>query len=185
MYPNHLGVEICYSSIHGQESLQKLETREMGNHAAMWSQLPSESLPWQSISSSTLEWIQERLTKLKDILERNSERSGLLLRKLLGPLRLEPARAGDNIRLFYKATTSLNTLALVDPLMEGEGGDGGSNSLQWWSRWDCFGLFEENARKPLNLRTYYHLLILALSVRSLSEPFGPHNLPEVGNSWQQ
>ena len=83
-----------------------------------------------------LEWIQERLTKLKDILERNSERSALLLRKLLGPLRLEPARAGDNIRPFYKATTSLNTLALVDPLIEGEGGDGGSNSLQWWSRWD-------------------------------------------------
>ena len=94
-------------------------------------------LPWQSISSSTsLEWIQERLTKLKDILERNSERSGLLLRKLLGPLRLEPTRAGDNDRPFYKATTSLNTLALVDPLTEGEGREGGSNSLQWWSRWD-------------------------------------------------
>ena len=83
-----------------------------------------------------LEWIQERLSKLKDMLERNSDRSGLLLRKLLGPLRLEPTRAGDNDRPFYKATTSLNTLALVDPLMEGEGGEGGSNSLQWWSRWD-------------------------------------------------
>jgi len=69
-----------------------------------------------------LEWIEERLTKLKDILERNSERSGLLLRKLLGPLRLEPTCAGDNDRPFYKATTSLNTLALVDPLVEGQGG---------------------------------------------------------------
>ena len=82
------------------------------------------------------EWIQERLTKLKDILERNSERSGLLLRKLLGPLRLEPTCAGENDRPFYKATTSLNTLALVDPLIDGDGRNGGSNSLQWWTRWD-------------------------------------------------
>ena len=82
-----------------------------------------------------LEWIQERLTKLKDILERNSERSGLLLRKLLGPLRLEPTCAAHNERPFYKATTSLNTLALVDPL-EGEEREGGSNSLQWWTRGD-------------------------------------------------
>ncbi len=42
-----------------------------------------------------IEWIQERLAKLKEILERNPDRSGLLLRKLLGPLRLEPTR-GDN-----------------------------------------------------------------------------------------
>ena len=83
-----------------------------------------------------IEWIQERLTKLKEILERNSDRSGPLLRKLLGPLRLEPKCGGDTDRPFYKATTSLNTLALLDPLMESEGRDGGSNSLQWWSRWD-------------------------------------------------
>ncbi len=80
-----------------------------------------------------IEWIQERLSKLKEILERNSNRSGLLLRKLLGPLRLEPTRPGDNDRPFYRATTSLNTLAVVDPLIEGEGGKSGSNSLQWWT----------------------------------------------------
>jgi site-specific DNA recombinase len=83
-----------------------------------------------------IEWIQERLAKLKEILERNSDRSGLLLRKLLGPLRLEPTCCGDTDRPFYKATTSLNTLALLDPLTEGEGEERGSNSLQWWSRWD-------------------------------------------------
>ena len=83
-----------------------------------------------------IEWIQERLTKLKEILERNSDRSGPLLRKLLGPLRLEPKCGGDTDRPFYKATTSLNTLALLDPLMESEGRDGGSNSLQWWTRGD-------------------------------------------------
>ena len=56
-----------------------------------------------------VEWIQERLTKLKDILQRNSDRSGLLPRKLLGPLRLEPTCPADSERPFYRATTSLNT----------------------------------------------------------------------------
>jgi Recombinase zinc beta ribbon domain len=82
------------------------------------------------------EWIQERLTKLKEILERNSDRSALLLRKVLGPLRLEPMCGGHIDRPFYKATTSLNTLALVDPLIVDEGPEGGSNSLQWWRRGD-------------------------------------------------
>ena len=80
-----------------------------------------------------IEWIQERLTKLKEILERNSDRSGPLLRKLLGPLRLEPKCGGDTDRPFYKATTSLNTLALLDPLMEREGRDGCSKSEQRWT----------------------------------------------------
>jgi hypothetical protein len=80
------------------------------------------------------EWIQERLTKLKEILERNSDRSGLLLRKVLGPLRLEPTCGGHIDRPFYKATTSLHMLALVDPLTVDEGPEGGSNSLQWWRR---------------------------------------------------
>ena len=57
-----------------------------------------------------LEWIQERLSKLKEILERNSDRSGLLLRKLLGPLRLQPTCVADTDRPFYKATTSLKPL---------------------------------------------------------------------------
>ena len=84
-------------------------------------------LPQQVFQVPPLDWIQERLTKLKDILERNSERSGLLLRKLLGPLRLEPTCAADSERPSYRATTSLNTLALVDPLIEGQEREGGSN----------------------------------------------------------
>jgi hypothetical protein len=41
------------------------------------------------------EWVEERLAQLKDVLERTPDRSGLILRKFLGPLRLEPTR-GDN-----------------------------------------------------------------------------------------
>lgn len=42
--------------------------------------------------------IQERLSKLQEIVERNSERSRLLLGKLLGPLSLEPTCGGDDVR---------------------------------------------------------------------------------------
>jgi hypothetical protein len=79
------------------------------------------------------EWVEERLTQLKDILERNPDRSGLILRKFLGPLRLDPTR-GDIGRPYYTARTSLNTLALLDPLPEDEVREGSSNSLHWWRR---------------------------------------------------
>lgn len=47
----------------------------------------------------------------------------------LGPLRLEPKCDHDNDRPFHKATTSLNTLALLEPQTDGEGEEreGGSN----------------------------------------------------------
>jgi site-specific DNA recombinase len=82
-----------------------------------------------------LTWIAERLTQLQELLERNPDRSGPLLRTLLGPLRLEPTR-GDIGRPYYRAATSLNTLALLDSLEEQTMGKGGSNSLRWWRRRD-------------------------------------------------
>ena len=42
--------------------------------------------------------------------------------------------------------------------------------FKWWRRWDCFELLEETQEKPLNVRVYCHLLILALS---LDDPQGP------------
>jgi len=65
------------------------------------------------------EWVEERLTQLQDVLQRNPDRSGLILRSFLGPLRLDPTR-GDIGRPYYTARTSLNTLALLDPLTEDE-----------------------------------------------------------------
>ena len=79
------------------------------------------------------EWVEERLTQLKDLLGRNLDRSGLILRKFLGPLRLDPTR-GDIGRPYYTAQTSLNTLALLDPLTEDEVREDGSNSFRWWRR---------------------------------------------------
>jgi hypothetical protein len=52
----------------------------------------------------------------------------LLLRNFLGPFRLNPTR-GEIGRPYYAARSSLITLALLDPLTEGEGRDVGTNSL--------------------------------------------------------
>ena len=42
--------------------------------------------------------------------------------------------AGDIGRPYYTARTSLNTLALLDPLTTDEVREDGSNSLRWWRR---------------------------------------------------
>jgi len=78
--------------------------------------------------------IGERLSRLKEVLERRTERSALLLRNFLGPIRLEPTQ-GDIGRPYYLARTTINILAIMEPPpREGGGSDDGSNSLRWWRR---------------------------------------------------
>ena len=79
------------------------------------------------------EWIEERLTRVKDLLERRTERSALLLRRLLGQIRLEPTK-GDIGRPYYIARTAIDALALMAPPSELESPEGGSNVLRWWRR---------------------------------------------------
>jgi site-specific DNA recombinase len=73
------------------------------------------------------EWIEERLACVNEILERNTDRSGPVLRNFIGQLRLEPTH-GDIGRPYYVARTSLNTLALLEMPSETAGGYSGSNS---------------------------------------------------------
>ncbi len=49
-----------------------------------------------------VEWIEERLSRVQEVLERRTERSALLLRDVLGTIRLEPKR-GDVGRPYYLA----------------------------------------------------------------------------------
>jgi hypothetical protein len=78
--------------------------------------------------------VGERPNRLNVVLERRTEQSALLLRKLLGPISLEPTQ-GDIGRPFYLARTSLDTLAIMEPPpKDGGGPDDGSNSLRWWRR---------------------------------------------------
>ncbi len=96
-----------------------------------------------------VEWIQERLANFKDLLEQRADLSGLILRRLLGQIRLKPRRP-DIGKPYYMAQTSIDAVALVEPPCEPKGPEGGSNSLQWWSRG------ESNPRAGTVNRSHLH-----------------------------
>jgi hypothetical protein len=80
-----------------------------------------------------LEWIEERLAGMQQVLERRTERSAMLLRRLLGKIKLERTK-GEIGRPYYMARTTLDTLSLLAPPPGEDGPEGGSNSLRWWRR---------------------------------------------------
>ena len=59
------------------------------------------------------EWITERIGTIQTVLERRTERSALLLRKLLGVIRMEPVKP-DIGRPYYRALSDLDALAIVE-----------------------------------------------------------------------
>jgi hypothetical protein len=79
-----------------------------------------------------IEWITERVANLQQVLEQRTARAAQTLRNLLGPIRLELVTP-DVGRPFYRAVTTLDTLALIEEPPPA-GAEGGSNSLQRWRR---------------------------------------------------
>jgi DNA invertase Pin-like site-specific DNA recombinase len=75
-----------------------------------------------------VEWIADQLRALQPLLEAEPSRSGLLLRRVLGPVRLEPI-APQVGKAYYQAETTLQTLDLI------EAPEGGSTWSHWWRRW--------------------------------------------------
>src|SRR2546425_9916950 len=74
-----------------------------------------------------VEWVAERVRRLQEVLERETGRSALLLRGVLGPVRLRPV-APQIGKAYYQAETTLQVLDLLhDP-------EGGSNWLRQWRR---------------------------------------------------
>jgi site-specific DNA recombinase len=80
-------------------------------------------------------WIQERIATLQEVLERRTERSALLLRALLGKIRLEPV-SRESGRPYYRALSNLQTLALFELGPAPDGGDAGPNAFHWRRRRD-------------------------------------------------
>jgi hypothetical protein len=80
-----------------------------------------------------VEWIEERLSRVQEVLERRTEQSALLLRDVLGTIRLEPRR-GDVGRPYYLAQTDIHCIALLETPPGAGAPDGGSNSLRQWRR---------------------------------------------------
>ncbi len=104
---------------------QKAEALEHELATLRRSQRPEVRMP-------PLAWVAERVTTLQDVLEKRTERSALLLRKLLGRIRLEPVKP-DIGRPYFRAVSSLQPLAPLemDPSPRSEDG---SNALRWWRR---------------------------------------------------
>jgi len=96
-----------------------------------------------------LVWIQERVMVLQEVLERRTERSALLLRALLGKVRLEPV-ANEGRRSYYRAVSSLQVLALLDVGPTPDGPEPGSTSLKWWRRRELNPRPEALRERPLH-----------------------------------
>ena len=80
-----------------------------------------------------MKWLVERMSALKSVLETDATGSGLMLRRVLGPIRLVPV-VPQLGRPYYQAETALQTLELIDTPEDG------SNRLRWWRRSPIFGI---------------------------------------------
>ena len=101
-----------------------------------------------------IEWIEDRVAHVKEVFEKQTEQSALLLRKLLGTISLQPVTP-DIGKPYLIAISKLQPLALFEDKRPRKGPlspesnpvlDTGSNSLQWWRWW------ESNPR-PKNLQS--------------------------------
>jgi len=104
----------------------------------------------QNRDIAILAWIEERICDLKQVLEARTQRSELALRKLLGPISLEPVRPGLG-RPYYRARTSLQTLVLLEEPTGSEPSDPGSTSVRWWRRRESNPRPEARLRKALQV----------------------------------
>ena len=95
------------------------------------------------------EWLAERIETLQAILERRTEHSALILRKLLGTISLEPVTP-DVGRPYYRALSNLDVLAIVENDPDPGDPEPGSTSLQWWRR------RESNPRPRVRCRRTLH-----------------------------
>jgi DNA invertase Pin-like site-specific DNA recombinase len=77
-------------------------------------------------------WVTERLVTLQAVLERKTERAALTLRRILGPIVLEPVRPQVG-RPYYRARSSLNALAILEPEEE-PAPEAGPSVLRKWRR---------------------------------------------------
>ncbi len=83
------------------------------------------------------EWIEDRVSRIKEVLELKTERSALLLRKLFGKIVTEPMETEDGLR-YLRAKTTLKCLALLEkepattrPTELAGGVAAGSTTFRW------------------------------------------------------
>jgi hypothetical protein len=106
------------------EARAQVLRRELGNFERM------QDKPFHPPSK---DWIARQLSELREVLERRTGKSALVLRRALGKIRLVPT-CSDVSKPHYVALSKLNVLELLeDKETDSETADG-SNSLHWWRR---------------------------------------------------
>jgi hypothetical protein len=116
-----------------------------------------ESASRMIFKTPPMEWIADRVSHVKEVLEDKTEQSALLLRKLMGEIRLQPVTP-DIGKPYLMATSRMQPLVLFEEKRPHKGPssfvsneskpfwDTGSNSFLWW-RW------RESNPRPKNLRS--------------------------------
>ena len=121
---------------------QRVRVAEQKAEALRRELLALEGTATDVFKAPPVEWVTERLGKVQEVLERETTRSALLLRRVLGPIRLAPITPEVG-RPYYQAETALQVLELIqDP-------EGSSNSLSWWRRWESNPRPETLSRRRL------------------------------------
>ena len=90
----------------------------------------------------SIEWIAERINQLEVLLDQNTSQSTLVLRDVLGSIKLEATYAEIG-RPYYIARSSINTLANFGPSTNPEYLDNVSPVLRWWARKERIRTFAE------------------------------------------
>ncbi len=82
----------------------------------------------------SIDWIAER-QYCDGLLQHNTGEPALVLRTLLGPMALEP-QLPESGKPYYVAHSSINALAIAEPLPGRKDLDNGATTFQWWARKD-------------------------------------------------
>ena len=80
----------------------------------------------------SLRTIERRCKKLRALLDSSIQRSALVVRELLAPIRLDPVVSASG-RRYYVARTTFDTLKLLEDLDPDGGSDPGATAFKWWS----------------------------------------------------
>ena len=111
--------------------------------ASLQAELQAYEASAQSLfKAPPVEWVAERMSALQPVLEAEATGSALVLRRVLGPVRLVPV-VPEVGRSYYQAETALQVLDLI------EAPEGGSNWLRWWRRWESNPRPETLSRRRL------------------------------------
>ena len=81
----------------------------------------------------TRPWVEKRLAAFRELLERRTEASALVLRRLLGRMVLKPVYPEQG-KPYYVARTAIDVLVLLEPPGSDPSSDPGANSFGWWRR---------------------------------------------------